>query len=150
MRMVQGIDVDRAYTANEIAQMYLDGRLRSITLHGYVARADADGTCRLVPWTDATTERPRVYQTKDDIRASLQEGLPPIRRRTPQQRAASMVVRMLAEAKRAGKVPGLTEEQTREIVGEYWKDGVSEVTAEMVQRVAARFLQAAENEAKAK
>jgi len=149
MRLVEGIDVDRVYAADEIGQMYLNGELRNVTLHGYVARANADGTCQFIPAAEATDERRgRVYQAKDDVRASLEEGLPEIRRRTPQQRAASLMLRMFAEAKRAGGIPGLSEEQVRSIVGEYWKAGQTEVTAEMVQRVAAHYLEAAEAEAK--
>lgn len=148
--IIDGIDLTKPVPADVVGQMYLDGRLRKVAAKGYVAQANADGTCQFVHFTQTTDPaKPRVYTTNDDVVATLREGLPPIRRRTPQQRAASLMLRFIDEAKRQGKVPGLSEEQARQIIGEYWKEGVTEMTAEAVQRVAAEFLATAEKEAKA-
>lgn len=132
--------------------MYTSGKYREVVIEGYVARANADGTCEFVPWhkSDAIRARfgqARVYEPSrnwaEDMRQDV-EAQYPIRRRTPQERVAAMVMRLMLEAKEHGTVPGLPQEKLREIVGEYWKNGITEVTEDMVRKVAAHYMSVAE------
>lgn len=149
-RVVAGVDIDRTYSPEEIFEMHDKGRLRPITLEGYCTRADEDGI-RFVPYYESTFFRMREGKPQQHVshdfapamRAQL-EADHPITRRTPQQRVASMVLRLLADAKQNGTIAGLSEEQIRSITGELWKAGVTEVSTEMVRKVAAHFLFQAE------
>lgn len=76
--------------------------------------------------------------------------LEPIRKRTPQERVDSLMLRWIDDCKRAGTVPGLGDMAINQIVSEAWKSGRTEITAEVVREVAAHFLQQAENEHEAK
>ena len=96
--------------------------------------------------------------------------LDPIVKRTPQQRVDSLMAKWLVEMKQAGGLPhlmgeppsGLTtaerddfyrrkkeegevmDNAIKAIVGEAWKDGRTEITADIVRTVAAHFLSEAE------
>jgi hypothetical protein len=149
--IVGGINLSKNHPAEDILDMWKTGRLKEITLKGYVARANGDGTCRFVPWYDAMDafnehrgmrkygiKEEAVQDMKDDIEAKH-----PIVRRTPQQRVAAMILRIMGDAKRLGGLPGMTPEMIRDIMGEYWKIG-DPVTEEMVRRAAAHYLRVAE------
>jgi len=146
------IKVGVKYPAERILEFWKDGRLRDVTLRGYVARSNGDGTCSFEPWwkaTDAFNEHRGMRQHKapmtvEEQRAEI-EREHPIVRRTPQQRVAAMVLRIMGDAKKHGGIPGLTQEQIRTIVGEYWKAG-DPVTEELVRRVAAYYLSVAEKD----
>jgi hypothetical protein len=149
--IIDGIDVSRTYPAEEVLKMWEDGHLREVCLKGYVARANGDGTCGFVPWyeaMDAFNEHRglRKYtipqQYVEDMKSDVEEKHP-IVRRTPQQRVAAMVLRLMGEARQYGKIPGLSDEALRAIVGEYWKSG-DPVTEDVVRRVAAYYLGVAE------
>lgn len=149
--IIDGIDVSRVYPAEEILKMWEDGHLREVCLKGYVARANGDGTCGFVPWyeaMDAFNEHRgmRRYtidqQYVEDMKADVEEKHP-IVRRTPQQRVAAMVLRLLGDAKRYGTIPGIPKETLQAIAGEYWKIG-EPVTEDLIRRVAAYYLGVAE------
>lgn len=150
-KVIGGVDIERTYSFDEIMQMRRDGRLKPIALQGYVVRAEG-GRIGFVPWYESVAAKrkaaggARTFDITADVDQMRQdvEAEHPMRRRTAQERVASMVVRLMEEAKRNGTIAGLTDEQIRTITGEYWKSGETAVTTEMVRRVAAHFLGVAE------
>lgn len=149
MNIVGGLDIDRVYTFDEIMELYTLGKLKPIALQGYVCRAEG-GMISFVPWYDSTRARleagqgTQVHLDVDAMRADV-EAEHPMTRRTPQERVASMMVRLMTEAKRNGTIAGLTDAQISTITGEAWKTGETSITSEMVRRVAAHFLGMAQN-----
>ena len=143
MRIVAGVDIDRDYTADEVVEMHRSGRLRDISLHGYVAQADWEGKCRFVHWTKANAISPGENELRVSVADAtpLREGLPPIRKRTPQQRVDSLTGR-LAEQAKLGGLP-LPEYVMSEVLRRRWVAG-DPVTAEDVRAVAAHSLAQAE------
>jgi hypothetical protein len=152
VKIVAGIDIDRVYHKEEIIEMYKSGKLKDVTLVGYVSQANDDGTCQFVPWYKSERVLAKlqgvpfgkaVYTSEQDVFGDMRKNVEeqhPIVRRTPEQRVAAMMGRMLADAQRTGTIPGLSDEKIREITGEYWKTGVSTVTQDMVRKVAAHYL----------
>jgi hypothetical protein len=150
--IVAGVDIDRLYHKDEIVAMYKSGKLRDVTLQGYVSQANADGMCGFIPWYKServlarlagVPEGKAVYEISGDIVGDMRQSVEeehPIVRRTPQQRVAAMMGHFLAEAQKHGTIPGLSDEKIREITGEYWKTGVTTVTQDMVRKVAAHYL----------
>lgn len=150
--IVGGIDLSKRYHIDDIFKMRRDGRLQNIALAGYVVRSEDNGMISFVPWHQSTFAArkaaggDRQYDITADaekMREDVEREFPMVRR-TPQQRVASMVVRMMAEAKRNGTIAGLTDAQIRTITGEAWLTGESQVTEAMVRKVVAHFLGVAE------
>ena len=165
--LVDGLDTNKKYTADEVIAMRDSGKLRAVTLKGWFFRFDMDGM-KMVHVTDPTANRlgepggGRRTFTFDDptdrIRAGV-EADSPIVKRTPQERlaamtsklaggetgqeaAAQMLLGMLA-GKNAGSIGGLTEDQVRSITGKSWAAG-DPLDGETVRRVAAQYLGEAE------
>lgn len=154
-RFIGDIDTSRQYPIEELMQMFYDGKLTGGRMDGWVVQADADtGMISFVPWWEGHMTRSsegRLRSAEIDAEAMRQdvEREHPMRRRTPQQRTAAMMVRLMGEAAKTGTIPGFSPEQIRTIVGESWKAG-EPLAAEDVKRVAAHFLgqaQAANREA---
>ena len=167
--IVAGVNLSRPHPAEDILDMWEKGILKSITMQGYCARANGDGTCSFVPWYEsrlAEDENPRdkaigdnvwtpkyqggrmAYRIRPEAVAEMKQDIErehPIVRRTPQQRVAAMVLRLMGEAKRHGRIPGMSDEQLKTIMGEYWKVG-DPVTEDMVRRVTAHFLNVAQTD----
>jgi hypothetical protein len=149
MRLVPG----RKYTYAELAQLRDDPEVANLAIRGYVWRQDLDGTMQLVHYTQATgggrttggrPERPdRLYAATEDPWGDL----PPIVKRTPQERKESLIKRWFDDCKAAGTIPGLTDEQVTELLGEDWKTGTTEMTGEVVAKLAAVMLEDAERKA---
>jgi len=153
--IVAGVDISRSYTGEEIIDMHRRGRLRDITLQGYCTRADADGTIKLVPWYESTWFRLDAGKPTQATSRNLAESMladvnanHPIRRRTPQERVASMMLRLMAEVKRSGTIPGVTPDLIKRVVGNAWQEG-QPLTEEVVRAVAAHYLGVGEKENKA-
>ena len=152
MHVVAGVDLDRKYSIHEIMDMYYRGYLKPIALEGYVVRTDVvDQTVSFVRWDESTFGRQETgVVAQSDMSADLEamrqqlEQDHPMRRRTPQERVASMVLRLLDEAKKHGTIPGLSDEEIREITGMYWQTGQTQVTEEMVRRVVSHYLHQAQ------
>jgi hypothetical protein len=144
---------NRKYTYAELAELRDSDELAQRAIAGYVWRQDLDGTMQLVHHTQATgggrttggrPERPdRLYVATEDPWGDL----PPIVKRTPQERKESLIAKWWDACRAAGTVPGLTDEQVTEIIGEDWKTGKSEMTGEIVERLAAAMLNDAERKA---
>lgn len=141
------IQVGRKYTSDELA--HLRATTSESELKGLVLSYNIDGTAQFVPWHQATgggirengreTRPLREYAVTNPDFGEIE----PIRKRTPLQRVDSLMLKVLGDMK-AGRV--LTEAQIKEIVGEAWKDGRTEITGEVVRQVAQRFLERAEKE----
>ena len=148
-KVINGIDVTVLRPIEEVMQMFYDGKLPALVREGgYIPQADEEtGMIRFVPWYDGHIQRRlegRLRQVEwgyDELEAQNQEieRAHPIRRRTPQQRQAAMMVRLMGDAKRTGTIPGLSQEQLKTILGESWKMG-EPLSSEDVQNVAAWFL----------
>jgi len=140
----------RKYTFKELEGFREDPSMRGWAAKGYVWEQDLDGTLQLVHWSksilDNEAKHPRGYVDKRPI----EEIFPtePIAKRTPQQRKDSLIQRWWDACRKAGTVPGLTDEQLTELFGREWKAGVSEITYEDLSRMAATMLGDAENKAK--
>lgn len=144
--IVAGIDVSRSYTGEEVIEMHNSGRLRDVTLEGYCSRVDADGTIRFVPFYESTwfrmdEEKPTTavsYDFADAMKRDVETNHP-IVRRTPQQRVASMMLRLMTAYKQTGTLPGVPPELIRRVVGNSYREG-EPLTAEVVRAVAAHYL----------
>ena len=165
--LVDGLDTSRTYTADEVVEMRKTGKLRDITLKGWFFRWEPlkDGMT-MVHFTDPTANRMtpgetgrRTYSIPDPL-PGLQDEVKtdaPIRRRTPQERLASMTAKLSggetgqeAAAQMLlnmlggnGGMDGLTDEQVQSITGKSWAAG-DPIDAETVRNVAARYLGQAE------
>lgn len=144
--IIDGIDITRVYTIGEIQDMYYRGYLRKVAVHGYVVQARADGTVRFVPWYESHMARAENDQLRETDWSAEAEQMRldverehPMSRRTPQQRVASMLIRLMGEVKRTGRITGLSDEQVQSIVGKTWKEGMP-LSEEDVRAVAAHFL----------
>jgi len=151
--VVDGIDLSRTFTADEVFELHAKGKLRKIAVQGYVAQASADGTCRFVPWWKSNrlaprderkgeTPRARVYTTDADVSAYLGQGLPEIKKRTPRERTASLMMRLMQDVRATGRL-ALSDDEIRAIVGESWKAG-QPMAADDVRKIAAYYLGVAE------
>lgn len=168
--IVDGLDTTRIYSADEVVEMANSGKLKSLTLKGWLFRSDMEGRMKLVHFTDPTAnrltpgstggQRKRTFEIPDPL-PQMQADVnsdSPIRKRTPQQRlasmtaklqggetgqeaAANMLLRMLGGA--GAGIDGLTDEQVSEITGASWKGG-DPLDGETVRRVAANYLGQAE------
>ena len=152
--IVEGIDISRSFTGEEIIAMHARGKLRDITLQGYCTRADSDGTIRFIPWYDSTWFRMDEGKPVRAVAEGFEEAMlddvesnHPIIRRTPQERVAAMMLRLLASS-RSGTIPGVPPELIKRIVGGSWREG-EPLTAEVVQAVAAHYLGLGEEDNKA-
>ena len=56
-KIIDGIDIERSYTTEEIIDMYHKGRLKPIALVGYCTRANDDGTIGFIPFWESTLFR---------------------------------------------------------------------------------------------
>lgn len=149
--IVAGIDIDRAYTGDEVLEMHRKGRLRDITLEGYCTRADADGTIKFVPYYESTWFRldaDKPVQSGTNLAERMLadvEANHPIHRRTPQERVASMMLRLMAEYKRSGTLPGVPADLIERVTGSAWREG-EPLTAEDIRAVAAHYMGVGEKE----
>lgn len=140
----------RRYTAGELRAFLDQEGATALQAQGYVLRHNvSDDTYQLVHWTNAAGGEEFGTFRKDqrvayDPHAFNEADLPPIVKRTPQQRVDSLMLRFIEDCQRTGTIPGVGDERIREIVGEWWKAGKTEMTTEVVRAVAARLLQQAE------
>lgn len=149
--IVDGIDITRVFTIQEIKDMYYRGYLKKTAVLGYVVQARADGTVRFVPWYDGFLAREYAGELRETDWSAEAEQMRldverehPMSRRTPQQRVASMLIRFMGEAKRnGGQIPGLSDDMIKSVLGKSWKEGTP-LSEEDVRAVAARFLGVAE------
>ena len=112
----------RKYTYAQLEQIRAQhpDAARAWAAKGYAWRMDLDGTMMLVHWRDTTNSRThgempeRAFNPANPDPFRLDE-LPPIVKRTPQERIASLMAK-ISEDVRAGRV--LTLDKTREITGD--------------------------------
>jgi len=143
--IVAGINVDRVWTGDEILDLHAKGKLRDVALQGYCTRADADGTLRFVPFYESTwfrSDEQKMVTQSVDIGTAMKADLDanhPIIRRTPQDRVASMFLRLLTTYKQTGSLAGVPTEVIKKIAGNAWREG-QPLTDEVIRGVAAHYL----------
>lgn len=141
------LEPGRRYTFAELEALRNDPAFADWAAKGYVWEQDLDGTLRLTHWSksilDNEVKHPRAYVDE----RPFEDVFPtePIRRRTPQERKASLISRWWESCKRAGTVPGMTDEQLTHLFGREWVTGKSEITYADIERMAATMLADAEN-----
>jgi len=150
---VDGIDIGQKFTSEEIFDLHRRGKLRSITLEGYVTRVDIlDNTISFVPFWESSKFRDETGQMKmtefgiEEKRKELEDEHP-ISRRTPQERVAALAMRLVGEIKRSGRVGGLSDEDITQLTSESWKAG-EPLLASDARTIAATLLSKAEKENK--
>ncbi|HEX5912896.1 MAG TPA: hypothetical protein VFY54_07190, partial [Rubrobacter sp.] len=117
---------------------------------GYAMRIDDDGMFSFVPWHQATyggvmdPDRPQDFRPRRQFQGEVSWDVKPIKKRTPQERLESLANSFMADVQKHGRIPGLDDEKTRELVGEAWRAGTP-MTAEDVRAAAATLLTQAEN-----
>lgn len=84
---------------------------------GYVAQAELGGDIKVVPWEKSVTAGQRVGKqdhipdhkipVPDELIQQARDSLPPLRRRTPQERLKAMTDVLVEDAKRAYEVTGI-------------------------------------------
>jgi len=138
------LEIGKSYRAQELTTLLTQERAQELQAQGVIIQFDTMlGTFKLVPHTEALSE---------DISGTPKTGtggfapLDPIKKRTPQERLDSLMLRFIEDCKMAGTVPGLDDARISLILGEAWRSGRSEVTAEVVREVARSFLEKAEAE----
>ena len=149
MKIIGGIDVDRTYTGDEVLEMARTPHLRNVTLEGYCTRVEHDGTIRFVPFYESTwfrEEQGTPIEQSRDLGAEMMADVNanhPIIRRTPQERVASMFLRLMTEYKRSGTLPGVDPALIKRVAGSAWIEGMP-LTDEVIRSVAAHYLGVAE------
>lgn len=140
----------KAYTAAEIGTLVDQQTADHFRQAGYILRLDANsGTFTLVPVTEA-------YQTATGSDHAPLTGtggfapLPPIIKRTPQQRVDSLTSKWIPDSKASGRIPGLKDETISGLAGQPFETGRTEVTDEVIRDVARSFLQEADDKHEAK
>lgn len=130
-------------------------------MKGYVLRTYPDGTQEFVRWDQADTvpgrpakrgglrSDPFVGQAEMEakLKADLEKDLPPIVKRTPQQRLEDMWQRLLHHALDAYRMTGeftIHPDLLAMVQNEYWKRG-QPVTQDVLKGLAGRLLLEAEN-----
>jgi hypothetical protein len=148
---VPKIKPGRRYTPTQLRALMDQATADELQMTGYVLQYDTiSNTYAVVHWTNASqnfrqdgnrAQRRAVQGTATDF-----GELAPIVKRTPQQRVDSLMLKWIEDMKRAGTVPGVDDAKVKEIVGEAWKAGRTEITADVVRTVAAHFLTEAEKQ----
>lgn len=138
----------KKYTRQQIVAGVNQGEADRLKEVGYVLRHDVmDDTYSVVHWTNAGGQGFAPRQAFDPF--AFTEPPEPIQKRTPQQRLDSLMLRFIEDCKQAGTVPALDDDRISFILGEAWKAGRSEMTAEVVRQVARHFLEDAQKKQEA-
>lgn len=138
-KIVPGVSYSREELVNLMSQAEAD----DLKMRGYYLRFDSTSRrYTVVPHA----ERAGTIGTSE----GMFDPVPPIRKRSRIERVDSLMLKWIEDCKRAGTVPGLSDAKITEIVGEAWKAGRTEVTGEMVRKVAQHFLDDAERKHEAK
>ena len=145
------IQPGKRYTRTELQSLIDQATADELKLQGYVLQYDAvSQTYAVVPWYQASQpfrvdgNRAQRRAVEKSVGKDAFGELAPIVKRTPQQRVDSLMLRWIEDMKKAGTIPGVDDAKVKEIVGEAWKAGRTEITADVVRTVAAHFLTEAE------
>jgi hypothetical protein len=142
----------KRYTKEQLQLLVDQAEADELKMQGYVLQYDVlSGTYGVVHWTHAggaedfgSVRKPRIAH--DPAAFTKPE---PIKKRTPMERVDSLMLRFIDDCKRAGTVPLMGDDRISLIIGEAWRAGRSEITGEVIRKVAADFLQKAENKQRA-
>lgn len=151
----------RWYTYEAFSKLVGQLEADQLALQGYVLQQDImSSMIRIIPWNEASgrrevewdkrtmkTDAPvevmerRVYTSDGPVPEFQKEALP---KRRPVDRVDSLAARMMLQIQATGMLPGETDPRINEIVEEAWKAGRTEITGEVIRKVAAKMLQKAE------
>ena len=147
MQPLSRLRINQPYTGDQLRKLISQEEAQALVLQGYYLEYNPlDETYRVKHYTQGSA--PMRGDGKITTGTATFDELPPIVKRTPQQRLDSLMLKWIEDMKQAGTVPGVDDEKVREIVGEAWKAGRTEITADVVRTVAAHFLNQAERQAK--
>lgn len=136
------VEIGKKYSGGELKRLLTPEVAKGLQARGMVLEFDVmSQTYQLTHFTKAKTSE---ISGKPVMGQGAFEPLDPIRKRTPQERVDSLMLRLIEDCKAAGTVPGLDDMRISHILGEAWKTGRSEVTAEVIRQVAQDFLADAE------
>jgi hypothetical protein len=121
-------------------------QVEALQLRGYVLQSEPEnGRFRFISINDSLVRGGRERLQRFSVAANDAWGdIDPIEKRTPEQRVESMMLKFAGECMALGRVPGLSDEQHRIILGAGWT-GKRDITAEEVKAVCAYLLSDAEN-----
>lgn len=136
---MSGISLNTWYTKAQIDEMLKSPALAAIQLRGYYLETDG-ARYRFIHDRDSFGNRPNVPVTvpinMDDIE--------PIKKRTGQERTDSLTSLIIGDCKKAGSVPGFSNDKMTELLGYKWVNGISVMTDEVARTICAKFLHMAE------
>lgn len=84
--------------------------------------------------------------TSQKVMDDLTEGIPGVRKRTPQERMDSMMKRLAEHYRQTGRTPTKADAEIQAMVGEFHRHGVGDVDGEFLRKVAQHFLEQARRE----
>ena len=139
--------INQPYTGEQLRKLISQEDAEALKLQGYFLEYNPlDQTFRVKHYTQGSA--PMRGDGKIVTGTATFDELPPIRKRTPHERVDSLMLKFIGDMRQAGTIPGVDDEKVREIVGEAWKTGRTEITGEVVRQVAQYFLNQAEQQAK--
>ncbi len=135
------------YTPSQLRRLMSQADADELKMKGYVLQFDVvSQTYGVVHWTQAASGAdPGTFRPDTRGGTGLFEPLPSIQKRTPNERVDSLMMKMIDDCKKSGTVPGLSDERINTILGASKGTKRDGITAEEVRRVAAHFLQDAED-----
>lgn len=150
--VIDGVDISKSFTPEDIVDLFNRGKLRSITDRGYCTQGTEDGTLRFVPYWESLAFRTENHTEKDYVSDTFVEQMRqdverehPILRRTPQERKMAMAMRIAGEYKRSGHIPGMTDPEVQELVGNAWSAG-EPMTGEAIVELAKKLIEQGEKD----
>ena len=139
--------INQPYTGEQLRKLISQEEAAALVLQGYFLEySPLEGTYRVKHYTQGSA--PMRGDNQITTGTATFDDLEPIKKRTPHERVDSLMLKFISDMKTAGTIPGVDDEKVREIVGEAWKTGRTEITADVVRTVAAHFLNQAERQAK--
>lgn len=142
----------KKYTRQQLKSLVRDEKdAAKLAFQGFVLQHDLlDDTYMLVHWTKSASGAERGQSNRPFGAPRMAHDPyafsppPPIVKRTPAQRREALAKRWFEHCRRAGGIPGLSDEQVTELLGENWKNGDREITYADVERLAQVMLERAE------
>jgi hypothetical protein len=148
----------KTYTKTQLQEQMDAASAEQLKMTGYVLQYDIlNETYTVVHWTKAAGAMASPTKNKVERLASKRmahdpfaftEAPPPIVRRTPMERVDSMMLRLIDDCKRTGTVPLVSDDRIKAILGERWRAGKTDLTAEDIRTVASHLLARAEQQRK--
>jgi hypothetical protein len=142
----------KRYSPGELKRLINRSTAKELELEGYCLQYDVlSNTFAVVKATEASKYMRGPGGGRTDGKVVMGTAtdwgeLPKIKKRTPLQQKDALMIRLLEQVKATGKLPSQDDPRWAEILGAAWKDGEVQITTEVIQQVAARFLERSERE----